>query len=247
MWFTKYAAPVVFYPLASKLIPWLAAITVILFTWGMYTGFFVAPADYQQGESYRIMFIHVPAAWMSMFIYVVMAVSGAIGWAWKTKLSEVLASACAPIGASFTFIALITGSLWGKPMWGTYWVWDARLTSELILLFLYIGYMALEASIDDPRRAARATAILALVGVVNIPVIHFSVEWWNTLHQPASISTVSKAANPSIHPSMLTPLLVMFVACKFYFFTVVLMRMRHLVLARERHTRWVKELVGAKS
>ncbi|MDH5631877.1 MAG: heme ABC transporter permease [Gammaproteobacteria bacterium] len=247
MWFSKYAAPVIFYPFAGKLIPWLGAITAILFGYGMYTGFFVAPADYQQGESYRIMFIHVPSAWMSMFIYVVMAVSGAIALAWKTRLSEILASACAPIGASFTFIALITGSLWGKPMWGTYWVWDARLTSELILLFLYLGYMALEASIDDPRRAARASAILALVGVINIPIIHFSVEWWNTLHQPASISSVSKAVKPSIHPSMLIPLLVMFVACKTYFFTVVLMRMRHIILVRERHTSWLRDLPELKS
>jgi len=242
MWFTKYAAPVVFYPAAGRFIPWLAGITIILLTLGLYLGLFVAPTDYQQGESYRIIFLHVPSAWMSMFIYVVMATSGAIALAWKTRLSEILASACAPIGASFTLIALVSGSLWGKPMWGTYWVWDARLTSELILFFLYIGFMALEASIDDPRRASRAAAILALVGVINIPIIHFSVEWWNTLHQPASISSISKIGKPSIHPSMLAPLLLMFVATKFYFATVVLMRMRALILVRERYSRWTSNL-----
>ena len=182
----KYASPKFFYTLAGQLIPWIGAVTIALLLAGLYLGLFVAPADYQQGESYRIMFVHVPAAWMSMFIYVLMAGAGAVALVWNIKLAEIFANSCAPIGASFTFLALATGSLWGKPMWGTYWAWDARLTSELILFFLYIGYMALQASIDDPRRAARAAAILALVGVVNIPVIHFSVEWWNTLHQPAS-------------------------------------------------------------
>ena len=247
MWFTKYAAPIVFYPLAGRLIPWFMGLTLISVAAGLVWGLGFAPADYQQGESYRIIYIHVPAAWMSMFIYMVMAVSGAIGLAWKTKLSEILASACAPIGAAFTFVALVTGSLWGKPMWGTYWVWDARLTSELLLFFLYVGYMALEASIEEPRRAARAAAVLALVGVINIPVIHFSVEWWNTLHQPASISSVSKVGKPSIHPSMLWPLLIMFVAFKLYFATAVLMRMRTIVLHRERHTRWVAELPELRS
>jgi len=247
MWFTKYAAPVIFYPIAGKFIPWLGGITLVLMLIGLYLGLFVAPTDYQQGESYRIIFVHVPSAWMSMFIYMVMAISGAIALAWKTKLSEILASACAPIGASFTLIALVSGSLWGKPMWGTYWAWDARLTSELILLFLYIGFMALEASIDDPRRASRAAAILALVGVINIPIIHFSVEWWNTLHQPASVSSISKVGKPSIHPSMLAPLFIMFIAAKFYFATAVLMRMRAIVLLRERHSHWVTGLEELKS
>lgn len=240
----KYASPKNFYPFAGRLIPWLGALAALLLAVGLYWGLFVAPADYQQGESYRIIFIHVPSAWMSMFVYVVMAAAGALALTWKTKLAEVLASACAPIGASFTLVTLVTGSIWGKPMWGTWWVWDARLTSELILLFLYIGFMALEASIEEPRRAARAAAVLALVGVVNIPIIHFSVEWWNTLHQPAS---VSKLGAPSIHPSMLVPLLIMVVGFKLYFATVVLMRMRYAILEREKYTQWVAEVVGTKA
>ncbi len=241
---TKYAAPVVFYPLAGKLIPWFAWATGIIMVIGLIMGLFIAPTDYQQGESYRIMFIHVPSAWMSMMVYVIMATAGAVALAWKTRLSEMLATACAPIGASFTLIALITGAIWGKPMWGAYWVWDARLTSELVLLFLYLGFMALQASIDDPRRAARATAILALVGVINIPIIHFSVEWWNTLHQPAS---VSKAAAPSIHPTMLWPLLINAIGFHLFFATNVLMRMRTEVLIRERHKSWIADIIGAKS
>jgi heme exporter protein C len=240
---TKYAAPQVFYPLAGKLIPWFAWATGLTLAIGLFMGLFIAPTDYQQGESYRIMFIHVPSAWMSMMVYVIMATSGAIALAWKTRLSEMLATACAPIGASFTLMALLTGAIWGKPMWGTYWVWDARLTSELVLLFLYLGFMALQASIDDPRRAARASAILALVGVINIPIIHFSVEWWNTLHQPAS---VSKASAPSIHPTMLWPLLINALGFHLFFATNVLMRMRTEVLIRERHKGWIEDIVGVK-
>jgi len=238
----QLASPKHFYPLAGRLIPWLAGSTILALAGGLYLGLFVAPPDYQQGESYRIMFIHVPGAWMSMFVYVVMAAAGAAALVWKVKLAEVLASACAPVGASFTLVALVTGSLWGKPMWGTWWAWDARLTSELILLFLYIGFIALQASIDDARRAARACAILALVGVVNIPIIHFSVEWWNTLHQPASVARVGA---PSIHASMLVPLLLMTLGFKLYFVTVALMRMRYEILQREKHTQWVAEVVGA--
>jgi heme exporter protein C len=243
-WFHRYAAPKVFYPFAGRLIPWLTGLTGILLLAGLYLGLFVAPPDYQQGETVRIMFIHVPAAWMSMFIYVTMASAGAVGLAWNIRLAEVAASASAPIGASFTLLALVTGSLWGKPMWGTWWAWDARLTSELILFFLYIGIMALEASIDDPKRAARACAILALVGVVNIPIIHFSVEWWNTLHQPAS---VSKAGKPSIHLSILIPLLIMALAFTVYYVTVLLMRMRADILEREKHTSWVAEALQAET
>ncbi len=240
----KYASPRNFYHLAGRLLPWLTALTVVLLLAGLYLGLFVAPPDYQQGETVRIMFIHVPAAWMSMFVYVLMAGAGAVALVWNIKLAEVFAAACAPIGASFTALALLTGSLWGKPMWGTWWAWDARLTSELILLFLYIGVMALQASIDDPRRAARAAAILALVGVVNIPIIHFSVEWWNTLHQPAS---VGKVGAPSIHASILIPLLTMALAFKAYFFAVVLLRMRPAILEREKHTAWVAETVEGKA
>jgi len=237
----KYASPIFFYPFAGRLIPWLWGVTAVLLVAGLYYGLFNSPPDYQQGESVRIMYIHVPSAWMSMFIYVVMAGAAAIGLIWNVKIFEVLASSCAPIGASFTFLALATGSLWGKPMWGTWWAWDARLTSELILLFLYIGFMSLQASIDDPKRAARAAAILALVGVVNIPVIHFSVEWWNTLHQPASVTRMGK---PAIHPQILVPLLLMAVAFKTYFAALVLTRMRAEVLEREKHTTWVAELIG---
>lgn len=238
----KYAAPKNFYSLSGMIIPWFAGLTAILLLTGLYLGLFVAPPDYQQGETVRIMFVHVPAAWMSMFIYVAMAVAGAIALSWQVKLSEVAMSACAPIGASFTVLALASGSLWGKPMWGTWWAWDARLTSELVLLFLYFGVMALQASIEDARRAARAAAILALVGVVNIPIIHFSVEWWNTLHQPAS---VAKFAKPSIHIDILIPLLIMALAFKTFFATVVLMRMRNGILERERETQWVAETLAA--
>jgi heme exporter protein C len=241
MRFHQYASPKVFYDFAGRLIPWLAAVTAVLFAVGVYHGLFVAPPDYQQGESVRIMFVHVPAAWMSMFIYVIMATAGAIGLIWNMRLADMAATAAAPIGASFTFLALVTGSLWGKPMWGTWWAWDARLTSELILFFLYIGFMALQASIDDPRRAARAGAILALVGVVNIPIIHFSVEWWNTLHQPASVSRLGR---PAIHLSILLPLLAMAVAFTSYFATVLLMRLRTEILVRERHSSWVREIVA---
>lgn len=226
--------------MSGKLIPWLGWTCLILMLVGLYQGFFVAPTDYQQGESYRIIFIHVPSAWMSMFVYMVMAISGAIGLIWRIKMADIVASASAPIGAAFTFLALVTGSLWGKPMWGAYWVWDARLTSELILLFLYLGFIALQASIEDPRNAARAGAVLALVGVVNIPIIHYSVEWWSTLHQGA---TVTKLDKPSIHISMLIPLLLMAFAFKFYYATSVLMRARGELLKREQNSRWVREVV----
>ncbi len=234
------ASPPTFYRLCGRLIPWFAGLTALLLAAGLYLGLFVAPPDYQQGETVRIMFIHVPAAWMSMFIYVLMAGAGAVALVWNIKLAEVFAAVCAPLGASFTLLALVTGSLWGKPMWGTFWAWDARLTSELILFFLYVGIMALAASIDDARRAARACAILALVGVVNIPIIHFSVEWWNTLHQPASVGRLGK---PTIHLSILIPLLTMAVAFTAFFFTVAMMRMRTGILEREKHTLWVAQTV----
>ena len=210
----RMASPRHFYRIAGRMIPWLAGLCVLALLYGLYGGLVLAPPDYQQGESFRIIYVHVPSAWMSMFIYTFMAVLSGIHLIWRMKLADIMATASAPIGASFTFLALVTGSLWGKPMWGTYWVWDARLTSELILLFLYLGIMALRSAIDDQRSAGRATAVLTLVGVVNIPIIHYSVVWWNTLHQPA---TVTKLDTPSIHIDMLIPLLVMTLAFQFYF------------------------------
>ncbi len=242
-WIHKFASPKHFYRISGRLAPWLWATCLLTLIPGLYLGLYAAPADYQQGDSYRIMFIHVPSAWMSMFIYMVMAAASAISLIWKIKLADVVALASAPIGASFTFLALVTGSLWGKPMWGAWWVWDARLTSELILLFLYFGYMALNAAIEDKRVAARACAILAIVGVVNIPIIHYSVEWWNTLHQGP---TVTKFDAPSIDIRMLIPLLVMAICFKLYYAALMLLRARAEVLERERNSQWVKELVTTK-
>ncbi len=240
-WIHRFGSPRYFYAFAGKLLPWLAVPCIILFAVGLYLGLVVAPGDYEQGESYRIIYVHVPSAWMSMFVYVLMAVFATIGLIWRVKLAEVMATASAPIGASFTFLALVTGSIWGKPMWGTWWVWDARLTSELILLFLYFGFMALQSAIGDRQTAWRAASILLLVGVVNIPIIHYSVEWWYTLHQPA---TIAKFGKPSIHVSMLIPLLVMAVAFKLFYFTVLMSRVRAEILQRERRTNWVRELVS---
>ena len=232
-----FASPATFYPLAGKLVPWFALLAAALCAVGLYISFFVAPTDFQQGEGYRIIFIHVPAAWMSMFIYVVMAFWSAIGLAWNTRLSFVMARALAPTGAMFTFVALWTGAFWGKPMWGAWWVWDARLTSELILLFLYVGYMALQAAIDDPRRADRAGALLNLVGVINIPIIYFSVKWWNTLHQGSSVS-LTRA--PSMATIMLWGMLIMALAAWMYSIAVSLARARTLILERERQTEWAR-------
>jgi heme exporter protein C len=241
--FHQMGSPRYFYGVAGKLIPWFMAGFLITLLAGLYYSF-TAPPDYQQGESYRIMYIHVPAAWMSMFIYVVMAVSGLISLVWRIKMTEVIVISSATVGASFTFLALATGSLWGKPMWGTWWVWDARLTAELLLLFLYLGIIALHSAIEDKRVAARAVSILALVGVVNIPIIHYSVEWWNTLHQPASITKFDK---PSMDISMLVPLLVMAISFKLYYGAVVLLRARAEIVERERNARWVQEMVQEKT
>ncbi|HOG03855.1 MAG: heme ABC transporter permease CcmC [Candidatus Accumulibacter propinquus] len=238
-WF-RYASPQTFYPLAGKLIPWFWTLAAIFGVAGLTVGFLLAPIDEQQGEGYRIIFLHVPAAWMSMFIYLVMAFWAATGLAFNTRLSGMMASALAPTGALFAFLSLWTGALWGKPMWGTWWVWDARLTSELILLFLYIGFIALQAAIDDPRRADKAGAILALVGVVNIPIIYFSVKWWNTLHQGASVS-LTRA--PSMATMMLWGMLLCTLACWMYSIAVALMRVRMIMLERERHTDWVHALL----
>ena len=218
-----FANPTRFTRLAGRIQPWASGLTVLLLAVGLYLALLVAPADYQQGNTVRIMFVHVPAAWMAMFCYTFLAVASAVALIWKHPLADLAAKASAPIGASFTFLALVTGSLWGKPMWGTWWVWDARLTSVLILLFLYLGYMALWQAIEDDRKAAKAAAVLALVGAVNVPIIKFSVDWWNTLHQPASVMRMD---GPSIHPSMLWPLLIMGLAFKVYFVTLLLARIR---------------------
>ena len=240
-WF-RFSSPQAFYGPAGKMIPWFAVAAVILAAIGLYIGFFVAPTDAQQGESYRIIFIHVPVSWLSMFIYVVMAGWAGVGLVLNSRLSGMMASALAPTGAMFAFLSLWTGALWGKPTWGTYWVWDARLTSELILFFLYLGFIALQAAIDDPRRADKAGAVLALVGVVNIPIIYFSVQWWNTLHQGASVSLTR---SPSMAMTMLTGMLVMAIAFWMYSIAVSLARVRAIILERERHTAWAQALGGA--
>lgn len=236
-WF-RYASPQAFYPLARSLAGGFGALAILFCAVGLYIGFFVAPTDHQQGEAYRIIFIHVPAAWMSMFLYLVMAFWAGMGFAFNTRLSGMMASALAPTGALFTFIALWTGSLWGRPTWGAWWVWDARLTSELILLFLYLGFLALQAAIDDPRRADRAGAVLALVGVVNIPIIYFSVKWWNTLHQGASVSLTSA---PTMAATMFAGMIVMAFGFWFYSIAAALMRVRCIILERERSSDWVAQ------
>ena len=240
-WF-KYSAPSTFYGLAARLVPWFGWTALILFALGVYLSFFVAPTDVTQSEAYRIMFIHVPASILSMFIYLVMAGYAALGLIFNTRLSSMMATALAPTGALFAFISLWTGALWGKPMWGAWWVWDARLTSELILLFLYLGFIALHASIDDPRRADRGAALLAIIGAVNVPIIYFSVNWWNTLHQGATI----KFTGTTMHVAMQQALLSMFFACWAYTVAVTLMRMRSIILERERNAQWVIELAEVK-
>ncbi|QCB48614.1 heme ABC transporter permease [Hydrogenophaga sp. PAMC20947] len=239
MRFFTYAAPSRFYSLSGVLIPWLWVLAVGLAIAGLYVGFFVAPSDATQGEAYRIIFIHVPAAWMSMVLYLVMAGWAVVGWAFKARLASMVARAIAPTGAMFTFLALWTGAFWGKPTWGAWWVWDARLTSELILLFLYLGYIALVEAIDDHKRADSAGALLALVGALNVPIIYFSVKWWNTLHQGA---TISMSAAPKMASTMLTSMLIMTLAFWAYAFAVVFMRTRAIVLERETHADWVAEL-----
>ena len=239
--FTTYAAPSRFYALAGALIPWFWALALLTGAAGLYTGFAIAPTDFQQGDAYRIIFIHVPAAWMSMLIYLVMAFWAAWGWMLNARMAAMYARALAPTGALFTVIALWTGALWGKPTWGTWWVWDARLTSEFILLLMYGGYIALTEAIDDPKRAANAGALLALVGAVNVPIIYFSVRWWNTLHQGSSISMT---AAPKMASTMLTAMLLMTLACWAYAFAVIFTRARAIIIERERHTAWAADRVG---
>jgi len=237
----KFGSPPHFWRLSGTMIPWFGWIALVLIMVGTVGGLWIAPPDYQQLDAFRIIYFHVPSAWLSQFGYVLMAMAAAVGLVWRIKLAHAVAAACAPIGASFTVVALATGSIWGKPMWGTWWVWDARLTSTLVLLFLYFGYMALRAAIDDENRADRASALLAIIGVINIPIIKYSVEWWNTLHQPA---TISKLGKPAMDPSMLIPLLVMWLGFTFFFFAVLMVRTRGEIIARERNKKWLRDVIG---
>ncbi len=224
-----FANPARFLRLARTVYPWVAGLTAALIVAGLVLGLYVVPPDYQQGDAYRIMFVHVPAAWMSLFVYGVMALCSAASLVWRHPLADLVAKSSAPVGACFTLITLLSGALWGQPMWGTWWDWDARLTSMLILLFLYLGYIALHAAFDDPTKGARAAAILALLGVVNIPIVKFSVDWWNTLHQPA---TISKIDAPSIDVSMVAPLLIMAAGFMTYYLTVLILRVRAEIAGR---------------
>ncbi len=239
-WFHRLGSPPYIYGLAARLTPWFAWCAAALIIGGAYGGLVLAPPDYQQGDDYRIMYVHVPSAWMSLMVYTTMAISAGIGLIWRIKVCHAVAASCAPIGASFTFVALITGSLWGYRMWGTYWEWDPRLTSELILLFLYLGYTGLRSAIDDLQRADRASAVLAVVGVVNVPIVHYSVLWWNSLHQGPSVMQLGK---PTMPPSMLIPLLVMLLGFTLLFAALLLVRLRAEILNRERSASWIREAV----
>ncbi len=240
----KYSAPSTFYPLAGRLVPWFGTLAFVLAVIGLYLGLFVAPEDFQQGEVYRIIFIHVPTAWMAMFIYLVMAGYAVLALVYQTKLSAMMMEALAPTGAMFTALALWTGALWGRPTWGTYWAFDARMTSTLILLFLYVGYIALINAIEDKKRADKAGALLVLVGSINVPIIYFSVKWWNTLHQGASISI---SQGNKMASTMLLAMLVMALACWMYSIAVAFCRVRAIILERERHTLWVRDIKEAQS
>jgi heme exporter protein C len=239
-WFYKLASPPYVYRTAAALTPWFMTVAVIAIVCGLIGGLVFAPPDYQQGDAFRIIYVHVPSAYMSLFCYSAMALAGAIGLIWRIKMSYALAAATAPVGASFTLLALVTGSLWGRPMWGTYWAWDPRLTSELILLFLYVGVMSLRPAFEDPARGDRAAALLSIVGFVNVPIIHFSVQWWNSLHQGATIAKIGKS---EIAGSMLWPLLTMLLGFTCFYAAVVCMRLRGEVLNRERQSAWVREAV----
>lgn len=240
--FHQWASPPHFYRFASTIGPWLGGLAFVTIAAGLYAGLVLAPPDYQQGDAFRMIYVHVPSAYLSMAAYMTMAVAAAIGFIWRIKLAHAVAVSAAPIGASFTALALATGMVWGKPMWGTFWQWgDARLLSELVLLFLYLGYMALRAAFDDRDRADKVSAMLAVVGVVNLPIIHFSVEWWATLHQGP---TISKIGTPSITTEMLVPLLVMIAGFTLFFAWVLLLHTRAEVVIREGHTRWVRSLAA---
>ena len=243
LWFHKLGSPPYFYRLAGRFLPWLYAIALVTGAVGLYGGLFIAPADYQQGDSFRMIYVHVPCAWMSLFVYAFMAANAFVALVWRIKLSETLAMASAPVGAAFTFITLVTGSLWGKPMWGTWWTWDARLTSELVLLFLYLGVIGLYNAIEDTRQAARAAAFLALIGIVNLPIVHYSVVWWNTLHQGTTVSLMGQS---KISASMLWPLLTMAISTHVYFFASLLARSRAALLSLEFGKEWVRDIASAQ-
>ena len=236
--FFYFSSPATFYRLAGAMAPWFYGLAALLAVTGLYYGFVVAPTDAVQGEVYRVIFIHVPAAWMSMFLYFVMAAYSAVSLTFNTRLGAMMARAIAPTGAIMTFLALWTGAFWGRPTWGTYWAWDARMTSELVLLFLYFGFIALSNAFDDPRRGDRAAALLALIGLVNLPIIYFSVHWWNTLHQGSSV----KLTNSTMHVAMLTAMLLMTFSFWMYAIGTSLTRVRSVILERERRTRWVRGL-----
>lgn len=237
-WFHRLASPPHIYRIAGTLTPWFAWPAGMLIVTALYAGLVLAPPDYQQGEGFRIIYVHAPSAWLSVMIYGVMASAAAVGLIWRMKVAHAVAASCAGVGAWFTVVSLVTGMLWGKPMWGTYWVWDPRLTAQLILLFLYLGYMGLRAGIDDLGRADRASAVLAIVGVINIPIIRYSVEWWNSIHQAPS---VMKMDRPSMPMDMLLPLLMMLLGFTLYFAAVLLVRLRAEILRRERSAAWLKE------
>jgi heme exporter protein C len=237
-WFHRLASPPYIYGLAATLTPWFTWITVIFCGIGLAGGLYFSPPDYQQGDGYRIIYVHAPSAWMSLMVYTTMAVSAAIGLIWRMKVAHAVAASCAGVGAAFTAVSLVTGMLWGKPMWGTYWVWDPRLTAQLILLFLFLGYMALRASYDDLSRADRLSAWLAVIGVINVPIVRFSVEWWNSLHQSPSVMKMARSSMPT---SMLLPLLLMFAGFTVFFLALLAVRLRAEILRREKHASWVRD------
>ncbi|MEY2625803.1 MAG: heme ABC transporter permease [Gammaproteobacteria bacterium] len=239
-WFHRLGSPPHIYRIAGTLTPWFAWPAGLLIVAALYGGLVLAPPDYQQGEGFRILYVHAPSAWLAVMIYGVMASAAAVGLIWRMKVAHAVAASCAGVGAWFTAVSLVTGMLWGKPMWGTYWVWDPRLTAQLILFILYLGYMGLRAGIDDLGRADRASAVLAIVGVVNIPIIRYSVEWWNSIHQAPS---VMKMDRPSMPLDMLAPLLMMLLGFTMYFAAILLVRLRAEILRRERTASWIREVL----
>ena len=242
-WFPRFGSPPYFYRLATRWVPWLSWPAGLLIVGGLFGGLVIAPADYQQSDAYRILYVHAPTAWLSQMAYTLMAVAAAVGLVWRMKVASAVAAAAAPIGATFTAVSLVTGMLWGQPMWGTYWVWDPRLVFQLVLFFFFLGFIGLRSAIDDVSRADRAGAVLAIVGVVNVPIVHYSVTWWNSLHQAPS---VLRAQGPSMPASMLVPLLMSFLGITLYFYAVLLYRTRAEILRRDRGAAWVRDMLAVK-